>query len=147
MSKFKEMIRNRRPACIIAVGDTVTRNLESNRIFPKLSIIDNIVMRKSAKPFPLTAEKTIHTRNPPATITDEAITAIRDSMKSQNRIRIVVDGEEDLLTLIAVLCAPENALVVYGQPYKGIVVVEVTPAKKTEIAEILKAMENVCKAK
>jgi uncharacterized protein (UPF0218 family) len=58
----------------------------------------------------------------------------------------VVDGEEDLLTLVAVLYAPENAVVVYGQPYEGIVLVKVSPEKKAEALEFLKAMENCSKS-
>ena len=58
-----------------------------------------------------------------------------------------MDGEEDLLTLIAVLYATEKSFVVYGQPYAGIVIVEVTSEKRAEAAEILKAMESVRKAK
>jgi uncharacterized protein (UPF0218 family) len=45
------------------------------------------------------------------------------------------------------LYAPENSLIVYGQPYKGIVVVKVTSEKKAEATEILKAMKTVRKAK
>lgn len=51
------------------------------------------------------------------------------------------------MTLIAVMYAPENSFVLYGQPYKGIVVVKVTTEKRAKIAEILKAMEDVRKAK
>jgi hypothetical protein len=46
-----------------------------------------------------------------------------------------------LLTLIAVLYAPENAVVVYGQPHTGIVVVKVTPQKKAQAERFLKAMK------
>jgi len=52
-----------------------------------------------------------------------------------------------LLTLAAVLYAPENSFVVYGQPLEGIVVVKVTEQKKKEITEVLKAMEIFRKAK
>jgi len=53
-----------------------------------------------------------------------------------------VKGEEDLLTLIAVLYSPETALVVYGQPHSGIVVVKVTSEKKAQVKEYLKAMKS-----
>jgi hypothetical protein len=89
----------------------------------------------------------VHVKNPKATITDEAITAIRDSLREANRVKIVVNGEEDLLALIAVLYAQEDSFVVYGQPYEGIVVIKATQAKKAEVAEILKIMENARKAK
>ncbi len=59
---------------------------------------------------------------------------------------MVVDGEEDLLTLVAVLCAPENSLVVYGQPHEGIVVVKVTEKTKRKIRRIVEAMETFSKS-
>ena len=54
---------------------------------------------------------------------------------------IVVEGEEDLLTLIAVLYAPENSFVIYGQPHSGVVVVKVTGQKKRQVQEFLNAMK------
>lgn len=147
MSRLKDMIMEEKPPCVISVGDTVSRNLEKSRISPKLLIIDNVVMRRSAQPFPLTADKTIQIKNPPATITEEAIQAIRDSLRTKNRTKIIVDGEEDLLTLVAILHAPGDSLIVYGQPYEGIVVVKATATKKAEVATILRVMENARKAK
>jgi uncharacterized protein (UPF0218 family) len=147
MKRFKDMMEKEEPSVIISVGDTVSRNSVKNHIFPRLSIVDNKVMRKNVQPVPLTGEKIIHVKNPPGTITEEALEAIQEALKSDCRIKVIVDGEEDLLTLIAVLYAPENSYVIYGQPHEGIVVVRVTPEKKAEVAGILKAMENVRKAK
>jgi hypothetical protein len=89
----------------------------------------------------VTAEKTVHVSNPQGTITKEALTAVKQAIDRNEHTHIVVDGEEDLLTLIAVLYAPENAVVVYGQPYTGIVVVKVTPQKKAQAEKFLKAMK------
>ena len=80
--------------------------------------------------------------NPQGTITQEAISAIKEALEKNEHTHIVVDGEEDLLTLIAVLYAPENSFVVYGQPYTGIVVVKVTQRKKAQVEEFLKAMKS-----
>jgi uncharacterized protein (UPF0218 family) len=147
MKLFKDMVEKEKPAVIISVGDTVSKNLEQNHVFPQLLIVDNRVMRRNILSIPLTAEKIIHIKNPPGTITEEALIAIQEALKSHCRVKIVVDGEEDLLTLIAVLYSPENSLVIYGQPHEGVVVVKATNEKKAEIALILKAMENVRKAK
>ncbi len=148
MDRFKGMIEAEKPLCIISVGDTVSRNLVENNIFPQLAVVDNKCMRKNLEePFSFKAEKTINIKNPRATITEEAITALQDSLKCDMRVQIVVDGEEDLLTLIVALYAPENSFVIYGQPHEGIVVIKTTTEKKTEIAEILRAMENTRKTK
>jgi uncharacterized protein (UPF0218 family) len=53
-----------------------------------------------------------------------------------------VEGEEDLLTLIAVLYAPKNALVLYGQPHEGLVAVRITSEKKAQAERILKEMKS-----
>jgi uncharacterized protein (UPF0218 family) len=147
MNKLKDMIQEERPPCIISVGDTVSKNLERNKILPQLSIIDNKSMRRTTRPLPSKADKTLHVRNAKATITDEAIVAIRDSLRGDGRVRIVVDGEEDLLTLVAILYAPDNSFVVYGQPYEGIVVTKATQSKKTEISGILERMKHAEKPK
>jgi uncharacterized protein (UPF0218 family) len=57
-----------------------------------------------------------------------------------------VEGEEDLLTIVAVLYAPDGSFVVYGQPNEGIVVVKATPEKKDEANKLLNEM-TVRKAK
>jgi uncharacterized protein (UPF0218 family) len=147
MKRFKDMMEKEKPSVMISVGDTVSRNSVKNHIFPQLSIVDNRVMRKNVQPMPLMDEKVIRVENLPGTITEEALRAIREALKSDCRVKMVVDGEEDLLALIAVLYAPENSYVIYGQPYEGIVVVKVTPEKKAEVAGILKTMENAQKAK
>ena len=146
MKRFKDTVEKEKPSSIISVGDTVSKNLAKNHILPQLSIIDNRVMRRSIQPIPLAAKKTIYVKNPPGTITEEALKAIQEALKSNSCVKMVVDGEEDLLTLIAVLYAPENSFVMYGQPYEGVVVVRATRNKKAEVAEILKAMENVSKS-
>jgi hypothetical protein len=147
MNRLKDMVQEEKPPCLVSVGDTVSKNLEKNRILPWLSIVDNKSMRRTTRPFPSTATKTLHVRNPNGTITDEAIAAVRDSLSGNTRVRIIVDGEEDLLTLVAIQYAPDNSFVVYGQPYEGIVVTRATQLKKTEVAGILESMRQARKAK
>jgi uncharacterized protein (UPF0218 family) len=147
MKKLKDLVEKENPPMIVSVGDSVSKNLTENDMFPKLSIVDNKVMRKRIQPIALTADKTLYVKNPPGTITDEALATIQEALEHNRRVKIVVDGEEDLLTLATVLYAPENSFVVYGQPLEGIVVVKVTEQKKKEITEVLKAMEILRKAK
>ena len=146
MKRLRDMVEKENPKSLIAVGDTVSRNLVKNGFSPKLSIIDNKCMRKSTKPIRLPADKIVYVKNPQGTITEEAEAAVQDALKEAQNIEIVVDGEEDLLTLVAIMYAPENSYVIYGQPYEGIVVVRVTPNKKAEIAAMLKSMEKPSKS-
>lgn len=144
--KLKDLVKREKPSKIVSVGDTVSKNMVKNGMFPQLAIVDNRVMRRKIRPITLAADETFYVRNPPGTITDEAFAEIRRSLKRNRRVKIVVDGEEDLLTLVAVLYAPENSFVVYGQPCEGIVVVKVTDEKRAGVAEILNAMETVSKS-
>jgi uncharacterized protein (UPF0218 family) len=144
MAKMRE-IKTQNPPKIIAVGDIVTKNLQDYKIPTDLSIIDNQSMRKKVQPITYTPN-TVNVKNPQGTITKEAIETIKNSLKKNDPVHIVVDGEEDLLVLIAVLYAPENSVVVYGQPYEGIVLVKVSSEKKTEASKFLKAMEKCSKS-
>jgi uncharacterized protein (UPF0218 family) len=146
MRKLEDMVKEEHPSKIVAVGDRVSKNLVENGVFPQLSIVDNKVMRRKIRPVTLVADETFYVRNPPGTITNEASAEIRRSLRQKRRVKIVVDGEEDLLVLVAVLYAPKNSFVVYGQPREGIVVVKVTEEKREEAAEILNAMETVSKS-
>ena len=147
MREMENIVKQEKPPKIISVGDTVSRNLHEHQMNPQLSITDNKRMRRRIQPRIFAGKNVVHVKNPQGTITEEAITAIREALESDERIQIIVDGEEDLLALIAILYAPEKSLIVYGQPYEGIVVVKVTSEKKAGTKEILKAMENLRKAK
>ncbi|MEM2249640.1 MAG: DUF359 domain-containing protein [Candidatus Bathyarchaeia archaeon] len=140
VKRFKQIVDGEKPPSIISVGDTVSKNLAENGIFPNLMIIDNRVMRRDIAPAPLKADVERRVKNPPGTITFEALYAIKEALEANRRTKIVVDGEEDLLALCAILYAPEDSFVVYGQPREGIVVVKATRQKKEEVARILKAM-------
>lgn len=147
MKRFSEMAQRGKTSSIIAVGDTVSKNLAQNNIVAKLIIIDNKCMRKTITPLALAVEKTVCVKNPQGTITDEAIAAIQEALQSRQNVKIIVEGEEDLLTLIAIMEAPQGSFVLYGQPREGMVVVKVSPSKKTEVSEILNAMEKARKTK
>lgn len=142
MKKLEELVARDNPPIVVSVGDTVSKNLYRHRFCLKLMIIDNKCMRKNLQPTRLQAEKVVHVQNPQGTLTEEAIKATQEAMEDKQSMEIIVDGEEDLLALIAISYAPENSYIVYGQPLEGIVVVKATPDKKAEIAAILGAMEK-----
>jgi uncharacterized protein (UPF0218 family) len=141
MRKLKQLVEKEKPRMLISVGDRVSENLSNNGFTPKIYIVDNKIMRKKIDPIKLTVEKILHTKNPPGTITQEALKTIQSAIKDSQTVKIVVEGEEDLLTLAAIFYAPEHSFVVYGQPKKGIVIVKVTTDKRTEVTKLLKAME------
>ena len=57
---------------------------------------------------------------------------MKDLCQRSDATAIIVEGEEDLLTLPVIKFAPLGALVVYGQPYVGMVLVMVTERTKVE---------------
>jgi uncharacterized protein (UPF0218 family) len=146
MKRLKEFIEKEKPSLIVSVGDVVSRDMIEHDISLNVLIVDNKVMRKPIQPITVDAEQTLYTKNPPGAITDEAWAAIRSAVEQKGQTRVMVDGEEDLLTLAAVLVAPEDALVVYGQPHRGIVVVKVTEETKERMHRIVDAMEESSKS-
>ena len=142
MAKLKEHMEKEKPPLIISVGDVVSKNLYQYDIHPQITIIDLVSLRdQTILPLEAYGEEIVKVKNPQGTITEESIVAIEEALTKSKHTQIVVEGEEDLLTLIAVLVAPENAFVVYGQPYLGIVTVKVTSEKKAQVQEFLNAMK------
>lgn len=146
MKTLKELIKKEKSPKIISVGDVVSSNMARHGISLQVLIVDNKVMRAPIQPIAVDADQTLHVKNPPGTLTEEAWTVIRKALRGKRRTKVLVDGEEDLLTLVAVLCAPENSLVVYGQPHEGIVVVKVTKKSREKMRRIVDAMEQISKS-
>jgi hypothetical protein len=130
---------------LIAVGDMTAFYLLKASIVPDVVIVDNKTKRMPipdhvVKSLDHDSYKTVEVKNPPATLTKELMDMIRESLQEADRIKIVVDGEEDLATLPAILYAPLGSVVVYGQPNEGSVMVKVTTDKKKHIEELMKQM-------
>ncbi len=141
MANLKDMLQKEKPPRIVSVGDVVSQNMHEYGIHPQLTVIDYISLRDQAMPKQAPVEKTVYVKNPQGTITEEAIRVIKDALDANAHTHIVVEGEEDLLTLIAVLFAPENSFIIYGQPHLGIVVVKAAIEKKEQVKQFLKEMK------
>jgi hypothetical protein len=117
----------------ISVGDATLNNLIQNKIYPNLSIIDNLIQRKNHDYNIIKSEMVYNAKNPSGFITDdlwETIeTAINTAKNDNFHHLIVVDGEEDLAVLPCVLLAPEDATIAYGQPNEGLVLFNVSDVK------------------
>jgi len=96
-------------------------------------------MRRPTAAFNLKVKKTYHVKNPAGVITLEAWETIKRAMKDEEAL-IVVEGEEDLLALPCIVESPNNSLVLYGQPSKGLVVVDTNTNVKSEASLILSRM-------
>jgi len=140
--KIAELVREKKPPRLIAVGDRVSRNMIKNRIPLDVAVVDSKVMRRPISPIRFKTENTFQVSNPAGTLTGEAWRAVEEAVNSPGRSKVIVNGEEDLLTLIAVLSAPNGSLVIYGQPRQGIVVVEVNEETRRKFRGIIERMEK-----
>jgi len=136
---LKQIIKSMKPSKIICVGDFVSKLLAESSIPIDLIVIDNRVMRQEIESLQVKAENIFRASNPAGTIQMAAWAALSEALKKPDSI-LIVKGEEDLLTLAAIALAPQDALVVYGQPSEGMVAVRVDRAKKSEVASIVSQM-------
>jgi len=126
---------------IITVGDRTTENMLQLGLKPQIQIIDGLEKRSECA---VPADDTINTKlsckNPPGEITEESIQVMLKSFSREPPVRITVDGEEDLLVIPVCIHAPENSIVMYGQPNEGLVIVTITPEIRAKVQKILDAM-------
>ena len=127
---------------LITVGDRTSEKMVDFGFIPSLQIIDNQEKRVKREP-----TKNIHgytelvCENPAAEITPQSIEIIKKAFESKPPVRLTIIGEEDLLVLPVCVHAPENSLVMYGQPNEGLVLVHITPEIRNKTQGLLDLME------
>jgi uncharacterized protein (UPF0218 family) len=133
---------------VIAVGDATSQLLLNMGLIPFLHIIDGQEKRQK-RPAPLPVEQQdieicteIPVKNNAGEISDESFDLIKHIFEDRKTpIRLVVDGEEDLLVLPVCLFAPENSVVMYGQPNEGLVIAEITDEVRAKVQKIVNQMK------
>jgi len=126
---------------LITVGDRTTENMLQLGLKPQIQIIDGLEKRnRRVVPTDDAVNTNLSCRNPPGEITEESMQVIQKAFSSKPPVRITVDGEEDLLVLPVCMSAPENSVVMYGQPNEGLVLVHVTPEIQAKVQKILDSM-------
>ena len=126
---------------IITVGDRTTEKMIDFDLIPSLQIIDGVEKREKRELPKLENATKLTVDNPAAEITAQSIDVIKQAFTLQSPVRIVVNGEEDLLVIPVCVHAPENSVVLYGQPNKGLVIVKVTPEIRNKTQGLLDLME------
>ena len=130
------------PECglIVSVGDATLDFLLSINVTPDIQIVDSRE-RRVARALPKTAYlTTLNVKNPRGTISQESISAFTKALSSTKPVRLIVEGEEDLLALVAIITSPVNSCVFYGQPQEGLVLVKVENNIKSYCQEIFDSM-------
>lgn len=138
----KEKIQQKIPkgAFLITVGDATTEKMIRFGLAPSLQIVDAKEKRAGRSLPSGHAGITLYCKNPPAEITKESITVIKKALEKKEPVRIIVEGEEDLLVLPVVLYARKNSIVMYGQPDEGLVIVSVNDSTQKRAKEIMDQM-------
>ncbi len=133
---------------IISVGDQVTYTILKNFIEPAFCIVDFKTRRgkfpsEFIKIIKSYGDEVIKVKNPKGTITDELWNAINCAFTNANKqiqTRIEVEGEEDLASLAVISLAPSDAIIIYGLPDKGVLVIKPTMENKATVKEVLDKM-------
>ncbi len=124
--KMKKIV----PTRLAVVGDlSVARCLKLDLGFD-VAVVDGLVGRKKVKDMvELPGFNKIAVRNDAGGVSKEVVEVL-GKQKSWRKLLVSVEGEEDLLVLPLILGLPLLSVVVYGQPNRGSVMIEVTEAEK-----------------
>ncbi len=126
---------------VVTVGDRTTEKMIEFGLIPSLQITDGQEKREKREPPKLANATELIVHNPPAQITPHSIEIIKKAFTMKSPVRLNVDGEEDLLVIPVCIYAPENSIVLYGQPNEGLVIVKVTSEIRNKTQTLLDSME------
>ena len=127
-------------ALLITVGDATTDKIIKFGFNPSLQIVDSLEKRNK-RDLPAGKIKNILTcTNPAGEITSESISVIGKALNMEPPVRIIVEGEEDLLVLPILVHAPDNSVILYGQPNEGLVIVGITEEIRNRARSIMDLM-------
>jgi GTP-dependent dephospho-CoA kinase len=134
------------PKITVCIGDRTTERTHLLGFSPTLEIVDSLEKRMNRN-VPEIFEKDriiLKTANPPGSISPDALERLAEILStiqdSRKRIRLEVQGEEDLLALPVIAFFPEGTVSFYGQPNEGLVVVSSTIAREKS-RKILRDMD------
>jgi len=132
-------IQEESPACVIAVGDVTSATLLEQGFVPDASIVDGKTKRG---PFDrsFSGEKNYYAYNPAGMLYPEAWSVIDTAIHDGKKSVVSIEGEEDLMGFPATVLAPDESVMLYGQPDVGIVWVPVNEENKALAKGFLESM-------
>ena len=125
---------------VVTVGDRVTDTLQGVGRTPDVQIVDGVERRQKREYPKAPYSRLIRVKNPAGSVTVEAIEGVRRAFNGKKPARVQVDGEEDLMAMLAIAMAPISAMVYYGQPGVGVVAVKANAVSKSRNRAILAKM-------
>lgn len=139
-----DTIKKTNPPMIFAIGDIIVESLKEVGYLPSIEVIDLRSRRKALNgnlKFEIRNLKMRKYRNGAGTIEVGAVRRLKSLcskyLKENTPQSMIVNGEEDLMVLPAILVAPLSSLVLYGQYGLGVVAVKVTEEKKEEVLKLV----------
>jgi GTP-dependent dephospho-CoA kinase len=128
---------------VVTVGDRVTETIqETTGRSPDVFVVDGVEQRTPREVPRIAHGPTVKAENPAGGITKAAMAAVKRAFAGEKPVMVLIDGEEDLLTIPAVIEAPLGAVVFYGQPMRGVVAVTVDEKSKARARDILAQMSG-----
>ena len=126
---------------VITVGDRTTQKMIEFDLIPSLMIVDGQEKRSKRQAPQFDSATQITVDNPAAEITLQSIDVIKKALTMNPPVRILVNGEEDLLVLPVCIHAPENSVIMYGQPNEGLVVVKISTEIRNKVQRLVELMK------
>ncbi len=128
---------------LVTIGDQTTSDALKAGILPDVSVIDYKIQRVKSFQAPTDLGfkrkiKIFAAINPKGMISKDLSITLHKSLNYEEKCVLVVDGEEDLAVLPAVLLAPIGTCVYYGLRNEGIVKILVDVDCKNNFLDLLK---------
>jgi cytidyltransferase-like protein len=130
----------------IIVGDATAQKFNEKKIGQFVSIVDFLIKREikfhQLSEMGFNGEKALKINNPHGIITPELFQAVQSAFNSKQRTVILIDGEDDLAVLPALLIAPLGFNIFYGQPTEGLVQILVTEENKEKAYHLVQNFDK-----
>lgn len=120
----------------VSVGDRTTERLHELGFVPTLEIVDSREKRISRKSPSWSGNEDclLKAKNLAGSISTEALWSLKKclslSESGGKKLRLEIEGEEDLLALPVIAFYPDGAITFYGQPNEGMVIVSTEDSRK-----------------
>lgn len=135
---FERLVKESR--MVVTVGDRVTETVGMIGRVPEVQVVDGVERRQVREPPKLPYSRLLRAKNPAGGLTQETMDAVKEALAGDKPARVLIEGEEDLVAIPVIVFAPEQSIVVYGQPGEGVVVVTVDGEAKKRSRALLEEM-------
>jgi len=136
-----------RKGILVSVGDACSLMFIQNNVKPDVVIYDLKIKRQPVDDATKVVlegldGKCVRVANEPSTITQQLESAVKLALRGKAS-RIFVEGEDDLAALVVMMHAEDGALIAYGQPDEGLVLIESSEKMRNKARTIYGKMIDV----